>query len=273
MLIKPKRMECKVRVSLPEGLADADFTPKSLSSQLRMNVVVSTVDRPEGYVHSTLASMLLGGMPNNYLINLIVSSDQSGYLEKYKHHKNLRIICWDRENWSNLKLFPRKFMASYNYIKCLSVSDYENSLVFEDDVVFQNDWFRKMMVCLNEIENDGYEKYIFSLLSHNKCRSSKNYFQVPKMTWAGTQAVFYPKSGLGDIRNFMEEVTNSVSSTQVEPSCPDFLNAYDMIVKEWSMMNDCMIFSPVESLVQHIGYKTSGGTGENIIRSPVFLDQ
>ena len=204
MLIKPKRMECKVRVSLPEGLADADFTPKSLSSQLRMNVVVSTVDRPEGYVHSTLASMLLGGMPNNYLINLIVSSDQSGYLEKYKHHKNLRIICWDRENWSNLKLFPRKFMASYNYIKCLSVSDYENSLVFEDDVVFQNDWFRKMMVCLNEIENDGYEKYI---------------------------------------------------------------------VKEWSMMNDCMIFSPVESLVQHIGYKTSGGTGENIIRSPVFLDQ
>ena len=37
------------------------------------------------------------------------------------------------------------------------LNEHENSLVFEDDVVFQYDWIRKFYTCLTDIENDEKE--------------------------------------------------------------------------------------------------------------------
>ena len=271
MIIKPKRINWQIQVNIPDNIGVADFTPLSIRNQPNLNVVISTCKRENSYIHQLLSTMMLGSS-STLKINLVVSGQDSSYLDCYKHLPNIKIHTCSDSEWDVIKHLPSKFKASYNYIKCLMINDHENSLVFEDDVIFQYDWIRKFYTCLTDIENDGNSKYILSLFSFNKCNSQKNYFLVPKLSWAGTQAIYYPKSVLKDIEKYLLDVTNSVSRTQIEPSNPSFLHAYDMIIKEYCMLEDIKIYMPVESLIQHIGKVTAGGTGENIISSQVFYN-
>ncbi len=271
MIIKPKRYNWQVQIKIPENIGCADFTPPSLAKHPNLNIVISTCKRENSYIHQLLSTMALGSS-FNFKINLVVSGQDTSYLDIYKHLPNIKIYKCENTEWDVIKHLPNKFKASYNYIKCLMINEFENSLVFEDDVIFQNEWLKKFFICINNIENDGNEKYIFSLFSFNKCNSMKNYFLVPKLSWAGTQAMYYPKSVLKKIQEYLLEITNSVSRTQKEPSNPPFLHAYDMIIKEYCMLEDIKIYMPVESLVQHIGQITAGGTGENIIKSQTFYN-
>jgi len=269
MIIKPKRLNWQVQVNVPDNIGKADFTPASIQNKPNLNIIVSTCKRKENYIHSLLSTLALGSI-SNITINLVVSGQDSSYLDFYKHLPNIKIYITPDQEWQIIKDLPNKFKASYNYIKCLMINDHENSLIFEDDIIFQYDWLRKFYTCISDIENDGNKKYIFSLFAFNKCNSEKNYFIVPKLSWAGTQAMYYPKTVLNDIKNYLLQITNDVSKTQKEPSNPPFLHAYDMIIKEYCMVEDIKIYMPVESLVQHIGIVTAGGTGENIIKSSSF---
>lgn len=269
MLIPVKRLQWVVQVDVPEGMRDADHTPPSLSAQPNLDICVSTCDREKSYIHPMLATMLSDGIPHEAKINLIVSGSRSDYLGSYKHLRRMSVSEWDSESWSKISELPRKFRASYNYIKCLSVAGKPNCLVFEDDVVFQNDWWRKFLRCVHDIESDGHERYVFSLFTPWRLNSEKNYAKVARINWAGTQAMYYPSSVLGPMREYLSSLTSQVCR-QEEPSSPTHLHAYDMIIKEWCILEGVPIFTCTESLVQHVGEVTAGGTGENIMRSKSF---
>lgn len=270
MIVPPKRIDWKIHVPVPDGIGNADFTPPSLRSQPKVNFIISTCDRPAAYIHKMLATMFMGGFPIEYKLNLVVSGDETKYLDCYKHMPNIRIYKWNSDEWVRVKSLPVKFRASYNYLQCLGINDYENSLIFEDDLVFQHNWLGKLFKCITAAEIDGYDNYMMTLFCQNKCRTTKLYAKVPRITWAGTQAMYYPEKVLRVIRPFVQQVTEIVSKVQSEPSNPLYLNAYDMLVKECAIMDGVDILAPCESLVQHIGSQTAGGTGQDIMKSPIF---
>jgi len=270
MIIIPKRLDWKMHIDVPSSIKDADFTPKSLRSNPKINFVVSTCERSPEYIHKMMATMYMGGFPADHNISLVVSGTKTDYLDCYKHLPNIRIYKYNDDEWEKIKILPMKFRASYNYIQCLSISENENSLIFEDDIIFQNNWLSKMYKCISSIESEGNEKYILSLFCPNKHQTTKSFAKMPRVTWAGTQAVFYPKLALDVIRPFVKSITDSVSRIQSEPSNPLYLNAYDMLVKECCILEEIDIMTPCESLVQHIGNQTVGGTGQNIMISPIF---
>lgn len=271
MLVQPKRLDWKIQIKVPDGIGNADFTPVSLRSHPKINFIISTCNRSENYIHRMLATMFIGGFPTDYNLNLVVSGDETGYLDCYKHLPNLKIYKWSQTEWETIKSLPVKFKASYNYIQCLGIDEHENSLIFEDDIIFQSNWLQKLFACITASEKDGYENYLMTLFCLNKCNTTKQYAKVPRITWAGTQAVYYPKNTLKVIRPFVKQITDMVAKIQMEPSNPLFLNAYDMLVKECSILSNIDILAPCESLVQHIGNQTVGGTGENIMKSPIFF--
>lgn len=247
-----------------------DLTPPTLRTQANLNVVISTCDRPENYIHQTLASMYMGGFPQHYKLNLVVSGPDGKYLDCYRHHRNVAILPTPPDLWKSIQDWPKKFKASYNYWRCMITGAHENSLVFEDDVKFQHGWFPKLFTCITDIERDGYDKYILSLFPPNQGRSEKSYFAHPKMAWACSQGMYFPKSVRNDIAQFVINATQNVAPTQKEPSDPVYLNAYDMLIKEYVIGNHIPVFCTVEALVQHTGLMTAGGTGQNIPFSPVF---
>lgn len=270
MLVLPKRIDWKIHVSVPDGIGNADFTPPSLRSHPKINFIISTCNRPTAYIHKMLATMFMSGFPSDYKINLVVSGDDTEYLDCYKHMPNIRIYKWNSEDWDAIKKLPVKFKASYNYLQCLGITEHENSLIFEDDIIFQQNWLNKLFKCITAAENDGHENYMMTLFCLNKYGTTKDYAKVPRITWAGTQAMYYPRKTLEKIRPFVQQITDIVAKIQIEPSDPIHLNAYDMLIKECSILDDIDIFSTCESLVQHIGLQTAGGTGQDIMKSPIF---
>lgn len=271
-MIVPKRVEWKMEISLPDSIENADFTPSSLKSNPKINFIISTCDRKIPYIHKMLATMFMSGFPEIYNIKLLVSGEDTGYLDCYKHLPNAKISKYNATEWDNVKLLPAKFKASYNYLKCLEISEQENSLIFEDDVVFQHNWLKKFFKCIEMAEIDGYEKYMMTLFCKDNYRTTKYYSKVPRITWSGTQAVYYPKKTLETIIPFVKQITDMVAKTQIETSDPPYLNAYDMLIKECAILENIDILAPCESLVQHIGFKTVGGTGQNIMKSPIFYN-
>lgn len=270
-LIKAKRFDWTCCIAPDSAVLGGNLTPKSLRTQINLNFAISTVNRNVPYIHQMLASMYLGGFPQHFKIHLFVSGPDVSYLNNYKQHENIIIHATPDQEWQKIKHLPNKFKASFNYLRCLSLTEHENTLAFEDDVIFQHNWYEKMMTCLSHIEEDGYKDFIFTLFSVNKGNSTKTYYANPKMGWACSQGIYYPKTVLSDIREYLQNVTEEVAETQIEPSNPPFLNAYDMIIKEWLLTHvNSHIFCPVESLLQHVGVVTAGGTGETIVSS-VFL--
>lgn len=269
MLVPVKRLEWRVQVDVPEGIRDADYTPNSLMTEPDLSVCVSTCDRKNSYVNPMLATMMSDALPRRMKVNLVVSGTCGKYLEAYKHLRRFSVNVWDSESWLKMRELPNKFKASFNYIKCLSILEKPNCLVFEDDLVFQNDWWRKFVRCISDIESDGHERYIFSLFTPWRINSSKNYAKVARSMWGGTQAMYYPMSILKQMKEYLNSLTNEVCM-QKEPSDPPYLHAYDMIIKEWCILENIPIFTCVESLVQHVGKVTAGGTGENILSSDCF---
>lgn len=270
MIVPPKRIDWKIQISVPHGIENADFTPPSLKSHPKINFIISTCDRPTAYIHKMLATMFMSGFPESYNLNLVVSGEDTGYLDCYKHLLNIKIFKWNLEEWNKIKLLPVKFKASYNYLQCLGITEQENSLIFEDDLIFQHNWLNKLFKCITMAETDGYEKYMMTLFCQNNYRTTKDYAKVPRITWAGTQAVYYPKKTLQIIRPFVQQITDIVANIQAEPSNPLYLHAYDMLIKECAILEGIDILAPCESLVQHIGIHTAGGTGQDIMKSPIF---
>lgn len=269
MLIPVKRLQWVVQVDVPEGMKGADHTPPSLSAQPNLNICISTCDRENSYIHAMLGTMLADGLPYEARINLVVSGSCGKYLDSYRHLRRFSINAWDDESWLSVSKLPKKFRASYNYIKCLSLHGKPNCLAFEDDLVFQNNWWRKFLRCVGDIERDGHDRYVLSLFTPWRLKSEKNYAKVARVNWAGTQAMYYPESVLRPMRDYLQSLTNQVCG-QREPSDPPYLHAYDMVIKEWCILEEVPIFTCTESLVQHVGKVTAGGTGENIMRSDSF---
>jgi hypothetical protein len=258
------------QVIIPVGEEYPDLTPPSLRSQGKLNVCISTCDRANNYIHQALASMYMGGFPTHYDLHLFVSGTSGDYLDRYGQHRHVKIHPTTPQNWTEIAGWPKKFKASYNYLRCLSEAQYPNSLIFEDDIVFQDGWWQKFLYTVSEIERDGYERYILSLFPPNKCKTEKSYFFHPKMAWACSQGIYFPAAVRDEIANFVWTCTNAVAGTQAEPSDPPYLNAYDMLIKEYVLGHGIEVFCTVEALVQHVGMATAGGTGQNIVTSPVF---
>lgn len=246
-----------------------DQTPECLSYKPNLNFAISTVDRPNSYIHQTLASLMLGGFPKNCTINIMVCGPDATFLQNYQHHKNIRIHPILSEDWDKIKDWPIQQKSAYNYLRCMRVGDFANSIVMEDDIVFKDDWYLKLMRVLKDIEEDGYKKepFLLSLFTVNRARSERRYFQYQKIAWACSQCIFFPETVKDVLAEHIEVCTKDVidyPEKYSNPARPEYSDAYDMLMKEYiSDHEEFKIFCPVESLVQHVGKVSSGGNGDS----------
>lgn len=263
---KPARRNFQVVIP-PEW--SPDLTPPSLRRQIPANFAVTTCDRPE--IHATLASMYMGGFPADATLHLVISGSDDGYLSNYRHHTNVRLHRTEETEWEKVRGWPAKFRAGYNYGRCLSIQGYPGTLVCEDDIKFQNNWFAKWLRAVNDIERDGHERYILSLFPVRDVNTEKTYSAYPKMAWACSQAIYYPASVLPEIRDFIVNATLDAVTRLVQPTDPPFANAYDMLIKEYLLGSDIRLFCTSEALVQHVGRTSTGASGPDFIQSSRFL--
>jgi hypothetical protein len=233
-----------------------------------LRLVVMTVRRSPEYVHVTLASLLLSDPLVHRLrgVHLVVGGAEVEYLNQYRHHYRIEIHQMSQEDAHRTRLWTLRQRFCLNYYRCLTVppADCRGICICEDDVIFQDGFIDKMLSAVNEMEETHkLTKYLLDLYLPDgllpepsfRCGPYCAKYQAP--SFYGTQCMYYPRPVVLELAQFVHE--HGVSNYRVEG---------DMLVREYAIATDGL-YGTVRSLVQHIGFISTGLAGF-YHRAPTF---
>ena len=228
---------------------------------------------------------------NNYLENTINKIKEkceiftSDFKEDtpYKDQINNNKINFytQKEGFENhikvLKSTPVNY--AYNFQRALNSmkKEEDNSylILLEDDLEFTENWLIKAQLIINEIEKK-HENYILSLyspfedicnlkenISFNKYNNEKDYTK-----FYGSQATIWNKESALDFAKFNETI--NLNDYNIENDKIDY--QIDHLISLYANYKGIPIFTTVPSLIQHIGFKTSG-LAQFMHQSPSFKEK
>jgi hypothetical protein len=235
-----------------------------------LRLVVMTVRRSPEYVHVTLASLLLSDPLVHRLrgVHLVVGGAEVEYLNQYRHHYRIEIHQMSQEDAHRTRLWTLRQRFCLNYYRCLTVppADCRGICICEDDVIFQDGFIDKMLSAVNEMEETHkLTKYLldlylpYGLLPEPSFRCGPYCAKYQAPSFYGTQCMYYPRPVVLELAQFVHE--HGVSNYRVEG---------DMLVREYAIATDGL-YGTVRSLVQHIGFISTGLAGF-YHRAPTFHD-
>ena len=233
-----------------------------------LRLAVMTVKRSPEYVHMTLASLLLSDPLVHQLrgVHLVVGGAEVEYLSQYRHHHRIEIHQMGQEDAQQTRRWTLHQRFCLNYYRCLTVppADCSGICICEDDVIFQDGFIEKMLAAVNEMEQTHkLTKYLLNLylpsglLPEPSFRFGQYCAKYDAQSFYGTQCMYYPRSVALELARFVHE--HGVSHYRLEG---------DMLVREYAIEINGL-YGTVRSLVQHIGFITTGLAGF-FHRAPTF---
>jgi hypothetical protein len=226
-----------------------------------MNILILTVDREKlgskNYISQTIESFEKN-FKHPALIKLVAGSPATEYLEDYK--KKYLIYALNNSKWQMISGWSVHRRAKYNYYRCLTLFK-GNLLILEDDIVFTDNCYQKLMNLIREIESDGIKKYFLSLYSpfEKTVEKGKNYgFRNPDYFF-GTQGIYFPGSIIKEFTAWIEQ--NGYLYNELP---------YDGLIKFYSARNNIPVIDCKNSLVQHAAPGDSTGLSLFVHKSPSF---
>jgi hypothetical protein len=123
----------------------------------RLVLAIMTVDRTPAYVHQTLASLFAADplVHELSLVHLVIGTNDTTYLEGYRHHKHLSFHPLTEEERERTREWWAHRRFCHNYVRCLGLPIPEGGgiCVCEDDLVFRDLFLARLMGTIHEMEN------------------------------------------------------------------------------------------------------------------------
>jgi hypothetical protein len=223
----------------------------------KIKLVISTIDREPAYIHRTLASLFLSGPEAHDFtpVHLMVGSEDDGYLGDYAHSDAVHVHPLPREEWRTISDWGPHIRCCHNYHRCLTLplDGSRGLIVCEEDLIFQNGFFPRLVATIDEIEaKAGVEEYALAAYACYDFRDSREepngelFAPYDVEGFYGTQCVYYP-------RKVVPKLAELVLSKGVER----YTEPVDLLVKK-AYREFEGFFACRTSLVQHIGESTTG---------------
>lgn len=231
-----------------------------------------TVARQPEYIHATLHSFLERDPLAALLlpVTLAVGGSDAAYVAPYAEMGIARVIPLtpEEETLMNTRPVPEgkrvhmRFNTNYHRALTVGVDPRKSLLVFEDDVSYTTDWFKKFLNLFahyQELQGDGF---LFSLYSpiDTPCESDIGDIEPPY--FYGTQGIYYPVG-----------MRYSCSMHLLWRGIQQYSNPADLLIRNYCWANKKRIFLSRHSLIQHEGMRTTGLSPdpEKCHRSPTFI--
>ncbi len=241
--------------------AAADYSPESLV------IVVKTIQRKVSYIHQTLASMFAADpwVRRTGEVLLLVGGEDHSYLSDYLHHENIRVISMTEAELERLRPINRmKARAALNRCRSLRIplEGKIGVLILEDDVVCKDNFIRRLLATIREMEQDfGLRDYGLALFSPFDFEAiagtftGKRFCEYNGSPFACTQGMYYPA-------HIAPRLADAVDRCSIE----NYEMAGDILVGEELKGK---LFATPRFLVQHIG-DVSTGLGGTTMDQTVF---
>lgn len=212
-----------------------------------MNLTILTSPRPETYIHKTLKSLQGQGVNTH-----IVAQVEKGALtpDFGDFGCTQAIVHPVSDN-------PRRNAAT-NFVRAIGVYSRNVPLVIaEDDVLFTRNVALKLSDCIKAVP---VSRYILTLYSLHKLED-KPVEHINHRKWAGSQAVYIPKSVESDlVDHFMDKLKSEFAIDYTTDL------AIQSFCEEWNVP----LFCCNPNLVQHIGKKSTLSPWDGFHISPTF---
>ena len=195
--------------------------------------------RPKHYIDRTLQS-LFDSDGGHLPVNLILGSKDSFHVERYRN-VIANIVPWDQEaRFLSIEGDMRR-NCTVNAIRALRYSDHDHCLTCEDDVLFEKDWYSRLMATVAEIER---KDYVLNLGQGSEDADAGRRYAVHTGNYlCGAQAIFYPNKPLRErVAGYLERRIN--------------YGLNDMLVGKYAK-EFAALYNTVPVLVHHIGQISS----------------
>ncbi len=231
-----------------------------------------TVAREPEYIHATLQSFLESDPAAALLlpVTLAVGGTDAAYVAPYEEMGLARVRPMTPSEAEEMNTRPvpegkrvhTRFNTNYHRALTVDVDPRNGLLVFEDDISYTRDWFRKFLelVARNAaLQGDGF---LFSFYSPHALGDSPEVGAIPTEMFYGTQGVYFPPAMRYDCA--LHLLWRGVN---------EYHNPADLILRNFCWANQKPILLSRNSLVQHEGMRTTGLSPdpESCHRSPTFV--
>lgn len=212
-----------------------------------MNLTILTSPRPETYIHRTLKSLRGQGVNTH----IVAQVEKGALTPDFGDFGCTQVIMHPvSEN-------PRRNAAT-NFMRAIGTDSRGDHLVIaEDDVLFTRNVASKLSECVKAVP---VSRYILTLYSLHKLEDYP-VEHINHRKWAGSQAVYIPKSVESDlVDHFMDKLKSEFAI--------DFTTdlAIQSFCEEWNVP----LFCCNPNLVQHIGKRSVLSPWDSFHISPTF---
>ncbi|MCW3053740.1 MAG: hypothetical protein JWN14_2910, partial [Chthonomonadales bacterium] len=227
-----------------------DFTEVLIAQgKHTIDLAMVTIQREDDYFHATLKSM-----QTNEHLDVFTGSPEAEYLGRYESDERLCIHKVDPQEWESLQELDIHRRAGWNYWRCLTTSSNRDRgiAIFEDDVLFGKGWRHRMEQVVHAAEKAHGDNFVLSLycpygLVAEEADRGKLICEYTTEIFAGTQAMYYPAKLRCRFAAHLKAY--GVDSYRVP---------HDLLLKDFLAAEGIPLLTTSPSLVQHVGYKTTG---------------
>lgn len=235
----------------------------------QISISVMTVERPQAYIHDTIASLRkewTGAPPS-----IFAGSPGRAFLDRYEK-EGCPVHGTGSEDWERIRSWNVGRKAHWNYWRCLSFPADQESvgrMIFEDDVKFAVGWkgrFYRTLAALYQLHGPCFVLALYSVFEQEGADSRKPgqlFTPYNARTFMGTQGMFFPEPVRRDFAEY-------IRCYGVEEN----LMPYDLLLGHYCEEQRIPMYMTLPSLVQHTGKQTTGQSGGSMIghTSPTFVE-
>ncbi len=218
----------------------------------KINLVISTVWRKEGYLESTLNS-LSSEYPirNDQPVYLVVGSLVTTNLDCYHSNPGVVVVEMGPNVWAWIENNGLRQRATWNYYRCLTqcAGGERGTLILEDDIRFACGWRARLDKTISALEARFGSEFVLTIYDPWDCTPCENhlYAEYPHEHFAGTQGVYYPAKVRQNFARYLK-VRGVIGNK----------NHYDYLLRDYLIQENIPIFATAPSLIQHMGKNTTG---------------
>ena len=218
----------------------------------KINLVISTVWREEGYLDATLTS-LSSEYPirRDQPVFLVVGSPVTTHLDGYRSQPGIVVVEMGQHAWGWIKNNSLRQRATWNYYRCLTqcTGGERGTLILEDDVRFACGWRSRLDKTLAVLESRFGSRFVLTIYDPYGWQPKGSYLhaEYPRERFTGTQGVYYPAKMRQGFAQYLK-VKGVIGNK----------NHYDFLLRDHLIQEDIPLFATSPSLIQHMGRNTTG---------------
>lgn len=212
--------------------------------------MISVKREKDNYINNTLASFFATNP--KYVLNLMVHNpiEDIDYISKeFTSNPLLNIVPTPRDEFERIQDWRVHRKFNHNFHRALSFPEIkpdQYKITMEDDIEFDPQFWDKLEEMLHM--NNPIEKTVIALYAcYDAGKQHRKMSKYEVNAYYGTQCVLYSPDVVPGAAKFIKEFGSD-----------DYQDAGDMLLKAFIRLNGYNLFYSHRSLVQHVGYISTG---------------